>query len=157
MRPIAPEKESAGLKLVWTFCKIADNLFGSLLPNECMSSQTTQLTPNSNCSATGSGDPNNSTTVAFMAPKNGTQWFTLTVSQGNPTASLGQDAGNGIVIFKKGLEAALAPSGETGYNVLLTGKIQDNNVMYKFNGMIVYVSTGVQLNAVTVEPVESAA
>ena len=43
------------------------------------------------------------------------------------------------------------------HNVLLAGKIQDDNALYNFNSMTVYVSSGVQLNAVTVEPAESAA
>jgi hypothetical protein len=121
-----------------------------------MSSQTTTLTPNSNCTTTGSGDPNNTTNVVFMAPQNGTHWFTLTVSQGNPTASLGQDEGNEMVILKKGLMVTLAAS-SAGYNVVLNGKIQDNKVLYTFNGMIVYMSSGVQLDAVTVEPAETTA
>lgn len=91
-----------------------------------------------------------------MAPKNSTQWATLTVSQANPAASLQQDTGNGIVIFKKGLKATWLPYGDSGYNVLLSGKIQDNNTLYTINGLIVYISSGVQANAVIAEPVEVA-
>jgi hypothetical protein len=122
-----------------------------------MSSQTTELTPNSNCSVTGSGDTQNTTTVVFMSPKNGTHWATLTVSQGNPAQSLAQDYGNGIVIFKRGLTTELFAQGDNGYNVLLTGKIQDNGVIYNFSGMIVYKYSGIQASSVTGEPVESAA
>ena len=120
-----------------------------------MSSQTTPLTPNSNCSVTGTGDVNNTATVVFMSPKNETHWGTLTVSQGSPAASLNQDCGNGIVIFKKGLQAQLLAQGDTGFNVLLTGKIQDTGAVYTFNGMIIYIASGVQSNAVIVEPVEA--
>lgn len=122
-----------------------------------MSSQSTALTPNSNCSVSGSGDFNNTTTVVFMSPKNGTHWATLTVSQGGPSQSLSQDYGNGIVIFKKGLKAELSAQGDSGYNVLLSGKIQDSGAVYNFSGMIIYTYSGIQTNAITVEPVESAA
>src|ERR1700761_437421 len=107
-----------------------------------MSSQTTALTPNSNCSVSGSGDANNTTTVVFMSPKNGTHWATLSVTQALPAQSLSQDAGNGMVIFKKGLKAEMFAQGDSGYNVLLTGKIQDTGAVYNFTGLIIYMSSG---------------
>lgn len=122
-----------------------------------MSSQSTPLTPNSNCSVSGSGDFNNTTTVVFMSPKNGTHWATLTVSQAGTSQSLSQDYGNGIVIFKKDLKAEMFAQGDSGYNVLLSGQIQDTGAVYNFTGLIIYMSAGVQTYAITVETVESAA
>ena len=92
-----------------------------------------------------------------MSPKNGTHWATLTVSQAGVSQHLYQDYGNGIVIFKEGLTAEMSAQGDSGYNVLLTGKIQDNGAVYGFSGMIIYVTSGLQLNAISVEPVESVA
>jgi len=70
---------------------------------------------------------------------------------------LQQAEGNAVVIFNKGLTVTFAAYTESHYSVLLTGKIQDNNIVYVFNGTIVYESSGVQQDAFTLEPAESVA
>ena len=120
-----------------------------------MFSQSTALTPNSNCSVTGFGHANNTTTIVFMSPKNGTHRATLTVSQENPAHCLSQDHGDGTVIFKQGLTAALFSQGDSGHSVFLTGKIQDSGTEYNFTGMMICESTGIQADAIIDEPVET--
>src|SRR6185312_5613852 len=103
--------------------------------------QITALTPNSNCSAAGSGDANNSTIVQFMAPPNGVAWFTTTVSAAVTSSVLGADQGNGVVTFQSGLTVRYAPLSSGGYNVLLSGKITDGSSVYTFTGQVIYMST----------------
>ena len=103
--------------------------------------QLTALTPNSNCSAAGSGDANNSTLVQFMAPPNGVAWFTTSVSSAVTTSTLGADQGNGVVTFQAGLTVMYAPLSGGGYNVLLSGKIKDGSSIYTFTGQMIYMST----------------
>ena len=103
--------------------------------------QLTALTPNSNCSAAGSGDANNSTLVQFMAPPNGVAWFTTSVSSAVTTSTLGADQGNGVVTFQAGLTVMYAPLSGGGYNVLLSGKIKDGSSIYTFTGQVIYMST----------------
>jgi hypothetical protein len=115
-------------------------------------SQTTALTPNSNCTAVGSGDTNNSTTVQFYSPQNGVVWWTAVVSNALKTASLGGDIGNAVVTFKQGLTLTYAPTGTAGaYNILLSGNITDNGSLYTFAGSVVYMSTGAATGTVSVK------
>ena len=107
--------------------------------------QLTTLTPNSNCSASGSGDVNNSTTVQFMAPPNGIAWYTTLVSNAIKSTTLANDIGNAVVTFKAGLTVTYAPSGGGGaYNVLLSGDIVDNGAKYTFAGAVIYMSTAAE-------------
>lgn len=111
--------------------------------------QLTPLTLNSNCSASGSGDTNDTTTVQFMSPPNGIAWYTTLVSRATPQTTLGTDVGNGVVTFKAGLQVRLVPAGGT-YNVLLFGDIIDNGNKSTFTGSVIYMSTGAEHQAVKV-------
>ena len=113
--------------------------------------QITTLTPNSNCSCTGSGDANNSTLCVFMSPPNGIQWFTQTVSNGNPKVTLHGDVGSGVVTFKKGMTIQLNSTGGNQYVVLLSGEIVDNGNQYTFTGLVIYMSTGATTSEPTVK------
>lgn len=114
--------------------------------------QVTQLTPNSNCIASGTGDPNNTTNVAFDSPQNAFTWWTGTVSSSLKTATLGADMGNAIVTFKKGMTLTYQASGTSGvYNVFMNGDIVDNGNVYSFTGAIVYQSTGAATGTVSVK------
>lgn len=114
-------------------------------------SQTTGLTPNSNCVAVGSGDSNNSTTVSFFAPQNGINWWTATVSNAGTSATLGSDQGNGVVTFQKGLTINYRASGTSGaYNVTLTGNITDYGTVYTFTNSVIYMSTGASSGQVSI-------
>ncbi|HEX8457913.1 MAG TPA: hypothetical protein VF656_11500 [Pyrinomonadaceae bacterium] len=115
-------------------------------------SQTTPLTPNSNCTAVGSGDTNNSTTVQFYSPQNGIVWWTAAVSSALKTAVLSGDIGNAVVTFKQGLTVTYAATGTGGaYNVFLSGNIVDNGSLYTFAGSVVYMSTGAASGTVSVK------
>jgi hypothetical protein len=105
-------------------------------------SQTTQLTPNSNCVAVGSGDSNNSTAVQFFAPPNGIAWWSTSVGAANTSAQLGADQGNAVVTFQKGLTVTYRPLGGGGYNVTLSGNITDGSTVYTYTGQVIYQSTG---------------
>lgn len=106
------------------------------------SAQVTDLTNNSNCSATSKGDVNNTTTVTLMSPKNVTvpSW-TLSVSTASPSQALAADVGTAFVTFEKGLTVTYQPQG-SAYAVLLTGKIKDNGVVQNFTNLIVYQYLG---------------
>lgn len=113
--------------------------------------QTTALTPNSNCAASGAGDTNNTTTVQFMAPGNGLVWWTAVVSAATKSASLTADTGNAVVTFKTGLTVTYVAAGTGGvYNVFLTGNIVDNGTNYSFTGSVIYMSTGAANSTVEV-------
>jgi hypothetical protein len=113
--------------------------------------QTTALTPNSNCAASGAGDTNNTTTVQFMAPGNGLVWWTAVVSAATKSAFLVADTGNAVVTFKSGLTITYVASGTGGaYNVFLSGNIVDNGTGYSFTGSVVYMSTGASSSTVNV-------
>jgi hypothetical protein len=115
-------------------------------------SQTTALSPNSNCTAVGSGDSNNTTTVQFYAPPNGIAWWISAVSTAFTSAVLSDDIGNAIVTFKKGLTVRYLPSGSAGaYNVLLTGTIIDGGTTYNYSGSVIYMSTGTASNPVEIK------
>jgi hypothetical protein len=118
------------------------------MPMKSGNLQTTSLTPNSNCNASGSGDVNDSTTVQFYAPPNGVAWWTAMVSIGSGPAVLANDIGNGIVTFKQGLTVTLVPLNGGAYNVAVTGKIVDNGVTHTIPGQVVYMSTGTTSAAV---------
>jgi hypothetical protein len=105
-------------------------------------SQTTQLTPNSNSVAVGSGDPNLSTLININAPVNGITYWAPSVSTGFKSVTLSADTGNSTVTFKKGLKVTLNQIGSTGYNVLLDGEIVDNGTVYPVTGTLIYQSTG---------------
>jgi hypothetical protein len=106
-------------------------------------SQTTALTPNSNCTAVGSGDVNNSTTIQFYSPQNIFVWWTAVVSNAIKSAVLAADIGNAVVTFKQGLTLTYVAGGTSGaYNVFLSGNIVDNGSLYTFAGSVVYMSTG---------------
>jgi len=114
--------------------------------------QVTQLTPNSNCGAAGTGDANNTTNVAFMSPQNGLTWWTGTVSAAFSQATLAQDQGNAIVTFKKGITLTYQASGTAGaYNVFMSGTIVDNGNAYNFTGAVVYQSTAAAGGTVTMK------
>jgi len=105
-------------------------------------SQTTQLTPNSNSVAVGSGDPNLSTLININAPVNGITYWAPSVSTGFKSVTLSADTGNSTVTFKKGLKVTMNQIGSTGYNVLLDGEIVDNGTVYPVTGTLIYQSTG---------------
>lgn len=114
--------------------------------------QVTQLTPNSNCIASGTGDANNTTNVAFDSPQNVFTWWTGTVSSSLKTATLGADMGNAIVTFQKGMTLTYQASGTSGaYNVFMNGNILDNGNLYTFTGAIVYQSSGAATGTVSVK------
>lgn len=105
-------------------------------------SQTTALTPNSNCTAVGSGDTNNSTSVQFYAPPNGVAWWTTGVSSAATSTTLPADIGNSVVTFKQGLTVRYLPGGGGSYNVILSGNIVDSGTVYTFTSQVIYMSTG---------------
>jgi hypothetical protein len=114
--------------------------------------QTTPLTPNSNCAASGSGDTNNSTTVQFYSPPDGIAWWTGSVSSGSLSAVLAGDIGDSQVTYRKGLTLAYVPAGIGAYNVILTGDIVDNGTIYTFQAHLVYMSTSATSADVLVQP-----
>jgi hypothetical protein len=103
--------------------------------------QLTTLTPNSNCSAIGSGDVNNSTLVQFMSPPNGIQWWTAMTSDALRPVVLSADIGNATVTFKQGLAISYLPASGKLYYVLVNGNIVDSSTVYPFINAVVYVST----------------
>lgn len=102
--------------------------------------QLTTLTPNSNSSAVGSGDINNSTLVQFMSPPNSIQWWTAMTSDALLPAVLSRDIGNATVTFKKGLSIAYYATSGGAYYVFMNGDIVDNGTIYSFTNQIVYTS-----------------
>jgi len=116
-------------------------------------SQTTSLSPNSNCLAVGSGDANMTTLVKFMAPPNGIAWYTTSVSTGNPTTTLATSVGNGVVTFLAGLAVTLTQLGDGAYNVTVSGQIKDNNSLYNYAGQVIYMSTAAPVTPPVVEQV----
>ena len=114
--------------------------------------QLMQLTPNSNCSAVGSGDINNSTVIEFMSPPSQLVCWSTVVSVAFKTMILPNDnccrqdylhCDGALVTFQKGLTITYQPSGD-GYYVLLNGKIVDAGQTYNFNNLAIYVSTVVE-------------
>src|SRR5207253_7122992 len=65
--------------------------------------QLTQLTPNSNSSAVGLGDVNNSTLLQFMTPPNKISYWSAMTSDALRPVVLSADIGNAVVTFKQGL------------------------------------------------------
>ena len=111
--------------------------------------QLMQLTPNSNCSAVGSGDINNSTLVQFMTPPNQLVCWSTMVSMATKTMMLANDncckqdyihCDGALVTFQKGLKITYQPS-SGGYCVLLSGTIVDTGQTYSYNNLAIYVST----------------
>lgn len=96
-------------------------------------STNTPLTPNSNAVASASGDSNDDTTVAFMY-NNITSYWTPTVSSATTEVTLGQDRGNGVVIFRKGLMLQYLPQATGIYTVVVTGTITDSGSDYSVMG-----------------------
>jgi hypothetical protein len=103
--------------------------------------QVTQLTPNSNCSAVGSGDINNSTLVQFMSPPNKIPWWTTMASDALMPVVLSADIGNAIVTFKQGLTVTYRATTGNSYFVFLSGNIVDSGTVYPANGTVIYTST----------------
>jgi hypothetical protein len=107
-----------------------------------MASQTTQLTANSNSTASGSGDTNQSTQIRFMSPANSTVWWLPSVSNALQQQVLPNDVGNDSVTFVKGLTVNFLSQGGTAYMVTLTGKIRDKvSGEASFNGLVIYQQT----------------
>ena len=105
-------------------------------------SQTTQLTANSNCTAIGSGDANQSTQIRFMSPANSTVWWMPTVSNAQTTVTLPNNVGNDTVTFEKGLTVTFTAQSSTAYNVTLSGKIKDAvSGTATFQGMVIYTQS----------------
>ncbi|HEX8457915.1 MAG TPA: hypothetical protein VF656_11510 [Pyrinomonadaceae bacterium] len=103
--------------------------------------QVVQLTPNSNSSALGSGDINNSTLVQFMSPPNVIPWWTAMTSNALRPVMLSADTGNAVVTFKQGLTISYLASGGSSYYVLLNGNIVDSNTNYTFTNALLYKNT----------------
>jgi hypothetical protein len=111
--------------------------------------QLIQLSPNSNCSAAGSGDVNNSTLVQFMTPPNQLVCWSIMVSMSAKTMELNSDnccrsdyvnCDGALVTFKKGLTVTYQPSSGDVYYVLLSGNIVDSGKTYSFNNLVIYAS-----------------
>jgi hypothetical protein len=117
------------------------------MPDTTGNTQTTTLTPNSNCKAVGSGDSNMNTTIMFQAPPNGVAWYTTSVSTGNRSTELAANQGNDLVTFMAGLTCTLTQIGGGAYNITVTGKILDNDSIYNLKGTVVYMSTGAKSEA----------
>jgi hypothetical protein len=111
-------------------------------------SQTTALTPNSNCVVVGSGDANNTTACAFYSPQNVFPYWQPSVSNSAPTAVNAMDRGNAIVTFTKGLTVTLTQGSGGAYTVFLNGGIIDNGTVYNFINQIIYMSTGASVGQV---------
>src|SRR5207253_101848 len=105
--------------------------------------QTIQLTPNSNCATTGSGDVNNSTEVQFYVTPNVVCW-TVVVSIAFRTMVLKADIDCAVVTYKQGLTVTYAPSSGGAYVVLLSGEIVDKGETYTYTDMVIYMSAGVE-------------
>lgn len=102
--------------------------------------QLTTLTPNSNCSAVGSGDVNNSTLMQFMTPANKVPYWSAMASEALSPVVLPADTGNAVVTFKQGLTVSFHAVGAV-YYVFLNGKIVDNGTAYPFTGAVIYTSS----------------
>jgi hypothetical protein len=102
--------------------------------------QLTTLTPNSNCSAVGSGDINNSTLMQFMTPANKIPYWNAMASEALSPVVLPADTGNAIVTFKQGLTVSYYAAG-AAYYVFLNGKIVDSGTVYPFTGAVIYTSS----------------
>lgn len=102
--------------------------------------QLTTLTPNSNSSAIGSGDINDSTLVQFMTPPNAIQLWTAMTSDALKPAVLSRDMGNGTVTFKQGMSISFYPTSGGAYYVFMNGNIVDNDTNYTFTNQVVYTS-----------------
>jgi len=97
-------------------------------------SVNTPLTPNSNAIAVASGDKNNTTNLSFLF-NNMIPYWSPQVSSASTTAILGQDIGNGVVTFKKGLTVSLITQ-QGYYIVVLDGQIQDTMSIYNITGKL---------------------
>ncbi|SDG68563.1 hypothetical protein [Paraburkholderia phenazinium] len=107
-----------------------------------MASQTTQLTANSNSTASGSGDSNQSTQIRFMSPANSTVWWLPTVSNAITNSVLPEDTGNDTVTFVKGLTVTFTALGGSAYQVTLTGQIRDKvSGTANISGLVIYSQT----------------
>lgn len=113
-------------------------------------SQTTALTPNSNCVAVGSGDANDTTSIAFYSPQNVFAYWSPSVGISAPKAVNAVDRGNAIVTFTKGLTVVLQQSTGGAYNVTVSGDIIDNGTLYSFINQIIYMSTGTAVGEVRI-------
>lgn len=96
-------------------------------------STNTPLTPNSNAVASASGNVNDDTSVAFQY-NNITTYWSPTVSSATPEVTLGQDRGNGVVTFRKGLLLQYQSQTAGIYTVLVTGTITDSGSDYNVQG-----------------------
>lgn len=103
--------------------------------------QITQLTPNSNSSAVGSGDINNSTLIQFMSPPNKTAWWTTMTSDALMPVVLSADIGNAVVTFKQGLTVTYRATTGNSYFVYVNGNIVDSNTVYSMSGTVIYTSS----------------
>ncbi|HWS53783.1 MAG TPA: hypothetical protein VN228_06645 [Pyrinomonadaceae bacterium] len=112
--------------------------------------QTTALTPNSNCTAVGSGDSNDTTAIAFMSPQNGFAYWSPSVAITAPKAVNATDKGNAIVTFTKGLTVTLQQSSGGVYSVFVSGDIIDNGTLYSFINQIIYMSSGASVGEVRI-------
>jgi hypothetical protein len=92
----------------------------------------TQLTPNSNATATASGDVNDTTQCSFLY-NNLIPYWSPSVGSGNTTATLGMDRGNAVVTFMKGLTVTYIALAGKNYTLTLSGNITDSGTIYQLN------------------------
>jgi hypothetical protein len=102
-------------------------------PFEGGQSVNTPLTPNSNTVTVASGDRNDTTNCSFLY-NNIIPYWGPQVSSANTSITLGQDIGNGVVTFKKGLTVQYVAQTGGYYTLLVTGEIVDSMSLYTITG-----------------------
>lgn len=103
---------------------------------QALSTVNTPTSPNSNVVTTPSGDPNNTTYLAFQYQGRIPVW-TPVVSQAQNTATLGVDITIGTTTWKAGITVQYSALSSTQYIVtILTGQIIDDRGLYNLNGTL---------------------
>ncbi len=93
----------------------------------------TPLTPNSNAICTATGGKNDTTNASFLY-NNITPYWSPSVGSDNTTVTLGEDRGNGVVMFKTGLKVTYIAQSGGMYTITVDGEIEDSGSLYTLTG-----------------------
>lgn len=93
----------------------------------------TPLTPNSNATASSTGNPNADTNCVFYYNQTIALWAP-SVSASFTSTKLAEDVGNAVVTLKAGLTVKYQPLSAGMYSVLVNGDIVDSGSVYTLTG-----------------------